>query len=168
MLGDFKSYDSLFHIGRPTIDIVDRAANNKVIVKDALNTVPDQVTIHGRVVPSNAIVSIHWRGGNTFPGTPQADWRVVGEMGELRLTSPSWSLNVGHPETKLELYDATTGVVETIFPDKDQWDSLPFTAHNIARLYEAYRKNEWYPDFEWAVKRHEMIDDMWKRFDENK
>ncbi|THC98087.1 hypothetical protein EYZ11_002439 [Aspergillus tanneri] len=36
---------------------------------------------------------------------------------------------------------------------------------NIARLYEAYRKNEWYPIFDWALKRHEMIDGMWKKFD---
>jgi len=84
------------------------------------------------------------------------------------LSSTSWSLNVGRPATKLELYDANTGILESVFVEKDQWDELPYMAHNIARLYEAYRKKEWYPDFEWAVKRHEMLEEMWERFDADK
>jgi predicted dehydrogenase len=165
VLGDFKSYDSLLHIGFPKADIVDRAANNKIITKDAPNTVPDQVLIQGTVLPSNAIVSLQWHGGQSFPGVPQADWQIIGEKGSLRLTSTSWSLNVGRPATKVEIFDAATGDVETIVGNKDEWDELPFLAHNIARLYEAYRKKEWYPDFEWAVTRHEVLEEMWQRFD---
>ncbi|KAH8590160.1 putative oxidoreductase [Bisporella sp. PMI_857] len=165
VLGDFKSFDSLMEIGYSKVDIVDRAANDKVIVKDAPNNVPNQVKIQGTVVPSNAIVSISWRGGKTLPGVPQADWWVVGEKGYLRLTATSWSLNVGNPETKIELFDITTGTAETIVAEKDEWNELPLPAQNVGRLYEAYRKKEWYPNFEWAVKRHETIEELWQRFD---
>lgn len=113
-------------------------------------------------------MSFQWHGGQAFPGTPQADWQILGTKGSLRLSSTSWSLNVGRPATKLELYDANTGILENVLVEKDQWDELPYMAHNIARLYEAYRKKEWYPDFEWAVKRHEMLEEMWERFDADK
>jgi predicted dehydrogenase len=121
--------------------------------------------IHGTVESSGAIVNFQWHGGKPFPGTPGADWRILGEKGELRLTTSSYALNVGRPDTKLGLFDTTTGVLESVTTDKDQWDSLPTPAQNIARLYEAYRLKGWYPDFEWAVKRHEMIDELFQRFD---
>ena len=165
VLGEFKSYDSLLAISHHTVDIIDPAAGDKVISKAVPNNVPDQVIIHGTVEPSNAIVNFQWHGGKPFPDTPGADWRIFGEKGELRLTTPSWALNVGGPATKLELFDATTGVLEPVVVDKDQWDSLPIPAHNIARLYEAYRLKEWHPDFEWAVKRHKTIDEIFQRFD---
>src|SRR4051794_40422931 len=103
VLGDFKNYDSLLSIGHPKVDIIDRAANNKIITKGAPNSVPDQVMIQGTVSSSNAIVTYQWYGGKPFPGTPAADWRILGDKGELRLTSSSWALNVGRPETKIEL-----------------------------------------------------------------
>jgi hypothetical protein len=160
-----KSYDSLLAIGHHTVDIIDPADGDKIISKAVRNTVPDHVIIQGTVQPSNAIVNFQWHGGKAFPGAPVVDWRIVGEKAELRLTTSSFGLNVGRPDTKIELFDPATGAVETIAVEKDQWDSLPIPAHNIARLYEAYRLKEWYPDFNWAVKRHEVIDTLFKRFD---
>jgi hypothetical protein len=127
-------------------DIINPAENNKVITKNAPNTVPDQIMLQGIASPSGAPVAIHLRGGSPFPGTPEIEWRIQGDEGELRLTSPSHFLNIGHPETKVELFDAGTGRVEVLEPEKDQWDELPVQAHNIARMYEAFRKGEWYPD----------------------
>ena len=164
-MGEFKTWDSLLSNRHGFKDIIDPANNNEVIVKNAPNTVPDQIMLHGLVTPSNAPVSVHFRGGTPFPGTPNIDWRVQGEKGELRLTSSSWSLNVGRPDTKVEWYDAEKGTVEQLLSDRDEWDDLPVPAHNIARQYEAYRKGEWYPDFERAVKRHEMLEEIWKRYD---
>ena len=52
-------------------------------------------------------------------------------------------------------------------PERDQWDELPVPAQSITRMYEAFRKEgERVPDFEWAVKRHEMIEEMWRGYDE--
>lgn len=167
-MGEFEWYDSLLAIGHHTVDIIDPAAGDKVISEGVSNTVPDHVMIHGIVQRSNVVVNFQWHGGKPFPDTPAADWRILGDKGELRLTSSSWSLNVGRPETKIALLDSTTGVVEPISADTDEWNSLPIPAQNIARLYEAYRLKKWYPDFEWALKRHEMIEEMFKRFDASK
>lgn len=151
--------------GYPTKNIVDPASGNKVIVKNAPNSVPDQIMFHGVVTPSNTPVTMHFRGGEPFPGTPNMDWRILGTKGEIRLTGPSDSLNVGRVDTKVELFDAQTGKIEVVVPEQSPLDELPLLAHNIARMYEAYLKGEWYPDFEWAVKRHEMIERMWEQYD---
>jgi predicted dehydrogenase len=166
VLGEFKSWDSLLSNRHEVKDVVDPANDNKIVVKDAPNTVPDQIMLHGLVAPSNAPVSIHFRGGKPFPGSPGIDWRIQGDKGELRLTSPSCSLNVGRPDTKIEWYDVGKETVEVLVPNKDVWDDLPTPAHNIARQYEAYRKGDWHPDFEWAVKRHMMLEEIWARYDD--
>jgi predicted dehydrogenase len=119
------------------------------------------------VEPSNAIVSINLHGGKGIPGVTSTDWRIQGEKGWLRLTSPSLFLNVGSPDAKLELYDTANDKVQELVPDKDEWSELPLPAQNIARLFEAYRKGEWYPDFEHAVKMHGNVEKLWKDFDES-
>ncbi|KAF4633141.1 hypothetical protein G7Y89_g4982 [Cudoniella acicularis] len=164
--GEFKIWHSLLSNRLTTKDIVD-SSQNKTIIKSAPNDVPDQIMLQAFVGSSNAPLTLHFRGGSTFPGTPATDWRIQGSKGELRLTSSSESLNVGREDTKLELYDAETGKVEVIVPERDEWDGLRLQARNIAREYEAWRKGEWVPDFTWAVKRHEMIEGMWKKYDED-
>lgn len=151
--------------GYSTKNIIDPSKSNEIVVRDAPNSVPDQIMFHGTVSPSNAPVTIHFRGGESFPGTPNMDWRILGTKGEIKLTGSSESLNVGRVDTRVELFDTETGKVEIVMADPSPLDDLPLPAHNIARQYEAYRKGEWYPDFEWAVKRHEMIEEMWKQYD---
>ncbi|KAH6679326.1 putative dehydrogenase [Halenospora varia] len=163
-LGEFKTWNSLLSNRLPQKDLVDYA-KKQVVQKDAPNDVPDQIMIQGITTPLNVPVSIHFRGGNSFPGTPMLDWRIQGSKGEMRFTCSSESLNVGREESKLELFDAITGKIENIVLEKDEWDELRQEAKNIAREYEAFRKGEWYPDFKWAVKRHEMIEEMWRRYD---
>lgn len=145
-------------------DIIDPSEENRVIAKDAPNTVPDQIILQG-TVPSRAPVSIHYRGGLPFPGTPNMQWWIQGSRGELHLTSSSWSLNVGRDDTKVEWFDRERGAVVEVKAGEDEWDELPGPARNIARVYEAYREGEWVPDFEWGVKRHVMLEEMWKKFD---
>ena len=98
----------------PTKNIIDSANNNEVVVKDAPNNVPDQIMFHDLVSSSNAPVTMHFRGGKSFPGTPNMDWRILGTKGEIRLTGPSECLNVGRVDTKVELFDAETGKVEVL------------------------------------------------------
>ncbi|OGM47517.1 oxidoreductase [Aspergillus bombycis] len=159
--------ESFSSISRPTIDIKDYSVGEagKIVETSARNTVPDQVLVYGTVEPSNAAVTIKFHAGKEFPGQPRLDWRIQGEKGWLRLASPHVSLNVGGPGIKLEIARNETKEVEELLPETDEWDELPVFAQNIARLYEAYRKNEWYPTFDWALKRHEAIDGIWKEFD---
>jgi len=166
VLGPFNSFESKLSIGHPIVDIIDPADNNKIIESDVVNTVPDQIKIIGTVGATNAPVSLQWRGGGAFPGVPTADWQIVGQKGILRLTSLTWAQNVGMPGTKIELFDMVTGKVEVLELEADEWTDLPIQARNIARVYEAYRKKEWYPDWEWAVRRHEFLEELWRSFDE--
>ncbi|KAM0123811.1 hypothetical protein ACHAP3_010839 [Botrytis cinerea] len=164
-LGDFTTFKGACAIRRPFKDIVDPRNGNQVLEKAVRNTVPDHLLIHGTVLPSQAVVAIIFTGGDGIPGLPILDWRIQGEYGWLRLTSSSMALNVGSPDTKLELYDAS-GKAREIAPDEDQWSKLPLPAQNIARLYEAFRKKDWYPDLDYAIKRHELIETMWRDFDQ--
>ncbi|EAW10012.1 uncharacterized protein ACLA_042340 [Aspergillus clavatus NRRL 1] len=164
VLGEFKKFSSSCAISRPALDIVDYS-NGQVVEKAVRNTVPDQILMHGTVEKSDAFVTISLHAGKEIPGLPRLDWRIQGDKGWLRLTSAILFQNVGSPETKLELVKLD-GSVEEISVEADEWDSLPIPAQNIARLYEAYRRDEWYPSFAWALRRHELLDGMWKRFDE--
>lgn len=67
----------------------------------------------------------------------------------------------------IRVHDQETGKLEEVTWEKDEWDELPPPARNIGRLYEAYRKGgDGLVEFEEAVKRHNMLDDMYKSWDE--
>ncbi|CZR67528.1 related to transcription co-repressor GAL80 [Phialocephala subalpina] len=189
ILGEFEpGWQSLMSNRHEFKDIIDPAKGGEVVEKGKRNTVPDQIMFQATTEKDDSPVSIHLRGGATFPGTPAFEWRIQGSKGELRLTSSSANLNLGRPDmkvqtwdkgtgvvgrpgTKVELWDQGTGNVEVLEPEEDEWDAneekgFVFAVGNIARLYEAYRKGEWIPDFEWGVKRHQLIEDMWQAFDE--
>lgn len=128
-------------------------------------------------------VSIHFRGGDPFPGMPAIEWRIQGSKGELKVTSSSPNLQVGSLDTRVEFWNGKE--IEVLEKEKDEWDALWFSgkkggedeeegdewaalklgAGNIARLYEAFWKGEWIPDFELGVKRHVLIEEMWERYD---
>ncbi|KAL5354941.1 hypothetical protein BJX96DRAFT_140395 [Aspergillus floccosus] len=165
VLGQFKSFKSSSTITRPELDIIDNNAGGAIVQKAVPNTVPDNVLLYGSVGPSNAPVMVKLYAGKEFPGSPRLDWQIQGTKGWLRLTSPVLFLNVGGPEAKVEIFRSETGEVEQVKAHADEWDGLSVPVQNIARLYEAYRLGEWYPTFDWAVKRHEMIDAIWKEFD---
>jgi hypothetical protein len=131
------------------------------------NTVPDHLLISGTVQPSQAVVVINFTGGSGISSLPVLDWRIQGETGWLRLTSSSMALNVGSLDSKLVVCDAR-GEEKEVMPEEDEWTKLPLPAQNIARLYEAYRKNKWYPDFDYAIKRHELIETLWRDFDQTR
>jgi hypothetical protein len=59
------------------------------------------------------------------------------------------------------------GTKEVLEVEKGELDNLPRAAQNIGRVYEAWRLGKWVPEWEWAVKRHEVIDGMWRNYDES-
>ncbi len=52
----------------------------------------------------------------------------------------------------------------------DEWTHLPMLARNIAKLYEAVaqgvteggEKKEWYPDLDYTLTKHQLIEEMYK------
>lgn len=56
--------------------------------------VPDLLTLHGALVSSplsapGATLSLSFRRGQPFPGTPSLTWTINCERGEIRLVSPT-------------------------------------------------------------------------------
>lgn len=63
------------------------------------------------------------------------------------------------------------GEVITVDVRRDEYEHLPVLARNIARLYEAFTstkaeskgEKEWYPDFEYALRKHDVIEEMYMK-----
>lgn len=181
VLGQVSSHHSLLVNQYPEIAIVD-PATYEVVERSRKNDVPNQVVFDAIMKPSGAVFTYKLHNSATIsPGAkprkvkgrmaPALDWRIFGSKGEIRITSyNTWSLNAGTDDLRLEICKADEGVFEEVDLGADEFEHLPMPARNIARLYEAYaagvddggRKREWYPDFEYALKRHELIEEMYK------
>lgn len=149
--------------GHPIVDII--ARDGSILEKGRKKDVPDQVMFHSKT-SSGALFSFYLRGGQPFPGTPALEWRIHGSTGEIRITSPATFLNVGHPESRIEVHDQKTGRVEVVEPLEDELGHLGLQARNIGRMYEAYaRGEEGKYDFEHAVERHRFLDELFRRYD---
>ena len=103
----------------------------------------------------------------------------------MRLVSEDYFIHMGHgrPKTRIELFVEGEGegegkAEEVVWGEVEgeEWDGgdevskmdLPVIARGIARLYEGYRKGEeGVPDWDVAVKRHEVVEEMWRRYDED-
>ncbi|PVH78020.1 hypothetical protein DL98DRAFT_258861 [Cadophora sp. DSE1049] len=186
VIGEFKTHTSYLINQHPSKNIVSSntsisTPNSTIIQASVPNTVPDQHLFQG-ITTHNIPFSMHRRGGAPFPGTPAVEWRVQGEKGEVRVTSEDYFIHMGHPRprTKVELYVEGEGgeegkVEEVVWGEEggEEGDEvskmdLPVLARGIARLYEGYRKGEvGVPDWELAVKRHEVVEEMWRRYDED-
>ncbi|EIM82907.1 NAD-P-binding protein [Stereum hirsutum FP-91666 SS1] len=163
ILGSIDSFHSVVLNGHPVVDII--ARDGSIVEKGRKKTVPDQVMFHAKT-SNGAIFSLYSRGGKPFPGTPALEWRIHGETGEIRITSPTTFLNVGHPESKIELHDQKTGQVEVVEPLKDELDHLPLPARNIGRMYELFAKGEeGIQDFEHAAKKHRFLAELFRQYD---
>lgn len=165
VLGEFASFDSLLLNGQPLVDIVDR--DGKLLDWDDVHNQDDpaQIVVQAKT-ERGSVVTFFLRRGKPQPGKHIMEWRIFGQDGELRVTSPTPFLNVGHPDTKIELHDHKTGKIETVDCGEDELAHLPLAARNIGRMYEAFWKGEeGVRDFDLAVKRHRMIEEMWRRYD---
>lgn len=166
MLGPFKTFNTGSEISRPYLDIVDYRSGT-VLRSHVKNECPDQIIMFGTVEPSNAFVTFRLQCGQQFPGLPQADWRIQGDKGSIRVTASALFLGMGAPDINVQVYDNTTGRLrEEKVGSDEEFGSLPLVARNIGRLYEAFRKDEWVPNFDWALERQAQVERAWQQFDE--
>jgi hypothetical protein len=113
--------------------------------------------------------------------TPQFVWRIYGEVGEVEVTASGVLLSTSYgylPDLKILLHDHKSGKTEKINLEPDEFfDTLPAAARNIGRVYEKYAevtgvKSVDHPtedglvSFGEAMKRHDLIDTMLKRWDD--
>jgi hypothetical protein len=183
VLGDVKKQKSLLVNNYPTVTIYD-PRTRQVIDGARPNNVPDQVILNA-VLSTGTVLSYKLHGTSAFnpdtkprdahqkPKTPAIEWRIFGSQGQIRITSydgmcNTWSLNYGQDLLEVEIYDARTDTLTQLPPVEDDFAHLPTPARNVARLYEAFAKakagdaDSWYPDFEYGVGKHELIDAMYR------
>ncbi|KAK0629414.1 oxidoreductase family protein [Bombardia bombarda] len=170
--GDVSSIKSTVQLQRPLNKIIDKATGEVVETKQS--DVPDLIHVQGKLADSpntakDATINFRFRKGQPFPGDWETVWTVVGEKGELRVTSPGAALQVASnsDQIAIKLHDfAKSGELEEIKWKFDDWQlELPVPARNVGKVYEAIAKGGGYPTFELALKRHEQLQEIlgdWK------
>jgi predicted dehydrogenase len=124
-------------------------------------TSEDQVAFTGRL-EGGAVIAVHYRSG-TVRGTNLL-WEITGTEGELQITSYG-----GHAQMFDLKLSGANGDVQSLspmaVPAQYRWSplDLPEPAVNVAQAYVRFANDlrdgtRTCPDFEDAVKRHEMVD----------
>jgi predicted dehydrogenase len=124
-------------------------------------TSEDQVAFTGRL-ESGAVIAVHYRAG-TVRGTNLL-WEITGTEGELQINSYG-----GHAQMFDLQLSGANGDAQTLspmaVPAQYRWSpsDLPEPAVNVAQAYVRFANDlrdgtRTCPDFEDAVKRHEMVD----------
>ncbi|OQO00014.1 hypothetical protein B0A48_14217 [Cryoendolithus antarcticus] len=181
-LGELASFDSMLGISHPEIALFDPKDPTKKTQRTITSDTPDQIFLQGKLV-SNALLSFHMEGGAPFPGEPGLRWHIVGEKGELLITNNMMMMDVLHTSAKVQWLDYSRrakSAVNDVLNDKPQ--SIPVTelevpkdelskvgdmAENVGRLYEAFAdgENGMYADWEVGLRRHELMEEMFQRWD---
>ena len=146
------------------------AGNNNTredVVETVSSDVPDLIVLNG-VLNSGASLSVIFRRGQPFKGSPGFQWQIYGETGEIQVTSAGPSLQALDSGIRIQIHDFATDSVKDI---AWQWHhpELPVRARNIAALYEAFGRQQQgqYPTFEDAVSRHRQLEEMFEKFDDD-
>lgn len=165
-LGDVVSISSLAPVQYPVVDIID-PASGQVLEKGLQKTSPDHIYVHGRLA-SDAVFSLTLRGGHPISGLGCL-WTIHGEKGDIQVTSPASPIwcSVDGMKVKVKTFDEPEREVAI---REDDFTKLGSFAANIGRLYDAYRKNEHEDlmDFEAGLKRHRLIDAVFRSSESGK
>lgn len=166
-LGELASFSSMLGILHPQVTIFDPSTPDNEVIGTITATSPDHVSIQGRL-QSDALLTYHLEGGEPFPGEPGLNWHIVCEEGELLITNPTGLMDVVHVGAKIMLKKAGSKTASEVeFLADTDVDKLQHPAQNVGRLYEAFadKKSELYADWKLALRRHELLDEIYQRWD---
>jgi predicted dehydrogenase len=165
VLGEFKELSSVVANQRQRVKIVETGETIQM-------TSPDQVLISG-VLQSGAVASVHLKGGTTS-GTDFL-FEIHGTEGDLAIVpaDPRQATNIQVSEFTVRGSQAGKPLADLSIPESYRWvppavpAGLPF---NVAQLYmrmaEGIREGRSVsPDFDVAVKRHQLLDVIQKASD---
>jgi predicted dehydrogenase len=139
------------------------------IIGSVPRTSHDQILLQGHL-ENGASFSFHMRGGMPFPETPGLEWRIYGEDGEIRITTPSANLHFGGPGHKIQIHHHQSNEVEDVelsWPaeyEKDG-DAVPWPARGPGRVYDAFAEGRDgdYASWQDAVRRHRLVEEMYQQ-----
>jgi predicted dehydrogenase len=134
-----------------------------VVNEDAKKSTHDEIMIQG-TLESGAVMSVSIRGGSPFKDAPGLVWSIYGEKGEIRVKGPTTHIQM-KGTTSIELHSFETDTVQKIELEKGAFDEMSPAQRNVARLYEAIAAgdNSVLCDFQGAVKRHELVDKLYRQ-----
>ena len=160
VLGELSVFQSQLNILRPEVPIM---ASDGTILETVATDVADHIMLQGILRSSGAPLSVTFRRGPPFKGTPGFIWSIYGEKGEIRITAAGPALQANDDETTIAVHTFDQEDVEVIACDRCVKD-LPKSARNVAAMYEALATKETrkYPDFGPAVLRHRQIEEVIK------
>lgn len=156
---ELASLNATMTVQHPQIDILDE---NGKIVDTIERTAHDYISLQGQLT-NGAAFSASLGGGMPYKGKPMLTLRFEGEKAEAVITSPYFmSISDGEVLTVQDKDADEAEVIETPQPLAALKD-LPRIASAVGNLYEAFADGDQdaYPDAEWALKRHAMIQAMY-------
>lgn len=165
--GEVDSFDVIMGVERPKVNLIDPANQGKVVGTIDKDT-PDNIAMQGRF-QNGTLFNYDLRSAAPFPGEPGLRWTIIGEKGDILVTNPAAMFDITHDGVKIQLHEQGKDKAEPIELPKDDLANLKHPAQNVGRLYEAYAKGDskGYCDWNLALKRHELIEEMFQRGDGN-
>ncbi|KAF3056467.1 Galactose/lactose metabolism regulatory protein GAL80 [Daldinia childiae] len=183
VLGEFSSFKSRMQIQRPVVAVLGKDGTQ---IKKIESDVPDFLVVHGKLakgkadIAEDATLSITYRSGQQFKGTPGFLWTINGEVGEIMVTANGAYVHSDsyREPIKIKIHDHASDEVIDVEWDWEDWQKeLPYRSRIVAELYERYAR-WWYngrptgdlSEMDWprlhdAVVRMKEIDKVFKQYD---
>ncbi|KAI1400924.1 NAD(P)-binding protein [Hypoxylon fuscum] len=184
VLGEFASFQSRMQIQRPSIKIESADSSH---VTQVQADVPDLLVIHGKLakgktnIAEDATLSLTYRTGQQFKGTPGFVWTINGERGEIMVTANGAYVHSDSYKDPIEIqiHDHATDEVVDVEWDWEDWQKeLPYRSRIVAELYERFahwwengrpagelpEEQEW-PRLHDAVARMKEMDELFAQYD---
>ncbi|KAI1362969.1 oxidoreductase family protein [Xylaria arbuscula] len=189
VLGEFASFQSRMQLQRPVLKL--RGRDGVTTDREIRSDVPDFVAIHGKLarggggrgvdIAENATLSVTFRSGQEFKGTPGFVWTINGEKGEIMVTANGAYIHADsyRDPVDITLHDHATDEVVPIEWDWEEWQKeLPRRSRIVAELYERFAhwweggapegelpwEKEW-PRLHDAVTRMKQFDELFRQYD---
>jgi hypothetical protein len=166
----------------PEVGIFETSAMDKGVTETFKVTTPDKIYFQGKL-KSGALISYVAEGGDPFPGEPGLRWHIIGEKGEILITCPAFGMDIVHAGCAVKMieygerkivhpmsHDKPKPTVIDVEIPKTPMDELNHPAQNVGRLYESYAdgNTEGYSDWNVALERHELMQEMFQRWNTSK
>jgi predicted dehydrogenase len=154
-LGELQDVSATLSIQHRDIPI--KSGNGSQALRTIERTAADHITMSGLLANgahSSAVVT----GGQPLLDEPALLWKIEGDKGVVEVRGKesfalSMSLDI---KIRMQLFES--GEVKEVEFTEDK----PGPPGNVSRLYEAFADGQYYPDWEWAVKRHAWVDALYK------
>jgi predicted dehydrogenase len=174
-LGDIQNLQSHLQLQRPNLKVQDSYTGR--FIGTVESDVPDLIYVTGSLAESehtakDATLHIRFRQAQAFLGEPALVWTIIGEKGEIRLTSAlSTMLQISSlADVTIDIDDHENDKVQRVEWKWGPYPELPYLARSYGPLYDAYASGAIgkYADFEHALKRHTQLDGILASWDASK